>query len=401
MKSRAVQLVGLAVSVGLIVNLALAGGNWWGWLLILLLLGTQAINLYLSSTADSSETDESESEEQPAYQDELELAKTEISTSLSTEADVISQEVMRVDALIKDAVNILSDSFHNLHALTSQQGHLVGEIVSRSENSNDSSDQPDTAENFSMQSFMRLTSTTMDGFVQNTVEVSRRSLEIVHHIDDMVTKLDGIFDLISNVENLASQTNLLALNASIEAARAGDAGRGFAVVADEVRTLSINSTGLNNRIREEISDAKITIEDLRNTVGAMASTDMTETIETKETMNNMLDYLNQMNEFINERITQISIVGEQLSSAVDNAVRSLQFEDISSQALLSIEKNVGSLREMSVLLQGLSSADGEVDQEAISQAIQRSREMREVTQSQNQQRTVSQESLDEGDIELF
>jgi methyl-accepting chemotaxis protein len=105
------------------------------------------------------------------------------------------------------------------------------------------------------------------------VDVSRNSLETVHHIDDMVEKLDGIFGLIENVEGLASQTNLLALNASIEAARAGDAGRGFAVVADEVRTLSINSAELNNQIREEISYAKETIEVLRSTVGGMASTD--------------------------------------------------------------------------------------------------------------------------------
>lgn len=401
MSVRILQLVGLALSGGLVISLAVSADPVWAWGLVAALLLSQIAGLVLGGTS-TEKPDEILEEEDLASSADLVRANAEMSESLAVEAEVIHQEVTRVEALVKEAIVILGGSFHDLHNLTSQQADLISDIVSRSEEKGgDDSKEIDSAESFSMQTFIAQTGTTLDGFVQTTVEVSRHSLEIVHHIDDMVKKLDGIFGLISNVEALASQTNLLALNASIEAARAGEAGRGFAVVADEVRTLSINSTGLNNRIRQEIGDAKITIEELRTTVGGMASTDMSETIATKEKMHNMLNYLNQINDFFNERVARVSLVGVELSSAVDNAVRSLQFEDISSQALNSIASNVQGLRDISGFLETITDSQGRVDIGVVNQAIERCQQMRSTTQAKNQQRTVSQENLDEGDIELF
>lgn len=114
------------------------------------------------------------------------------------------------------------------------------------------------------------------------------SVETVQHIDQMVVKLDGIFNLIENVEGLASQTNLLALNASIEAARAGDAGRGFTVVAEEVRALSKNSSQLNELIRKKVGSAKQAIEILHDSVNGMTSSDMNDTLPTQSKVNEMM-----------------------------------------------------------------------------------------------------------------
>jgi methyl-accepting chemotaxis protein len=326
---------------------------------------------------------------------ELKAALDQVSDTLVHDATVVNQEISRVDGLIKEAVALMGNSFHDMHDLANRQIQLTSEIISQSQNTD--SDEV----SFNVQNFIHETGNTLDQFITIMVDVSRNSLETVHHIDDMVEKLDGIFGLIENVEGLASQTNLLALNASIEAARAGEAGRGFAVVADEVRTLSINSAALNNQIREEIGLAKETIEVLRKTVGSMASTDMSDTIGTKEKMGTMLSHMSEMNNFLNDKVVEISHVGDQLNNVVDTAVRSLQFEDISSQALGSIEHNVNSLNEVSSLLSNIVDHQHQINSQAADQCAQRCKALKVEAQNRNATRTVSQSDMDEGDVELF
>lgn len=65
-------------------------------------------------------------------------------------------------------------------------------------------------------------------------------------------QLDGIRELVSLIEEVASQTRLLALNATIESARAGAAGHGFAVVAGEVKELSAQTREAAVKIRDSI-----------------------------------------------------------------------------------------------------------------------------------------------------
>ena len=251
----------------------------------------------------------------------------------------------------------------------------------------------------SLQSFVENSNNTLDEFVNVIVNTSKKSLETMSFTDEMVTQFDKIFNLLSQVESLADQTNLLALNAAIEAARAGDAGRGFAVVANEVRSLSLSSTDLNEDIRQEIRSSKEVIEKLRSSVKSIASADLTSTLKEKEQVGVMMNYVSKLNDLTNRKLTFLNDMMPRIDNAVATGVRTLQFEDLTYQTLDSLKENLANLGEIKDDLYALE--HNQDDQAALAHFKTKCQQMLQQSARSDQTRSVTQTSMDEGEVELF
>lgn len=77
--------------------------------------------------------------------------------------------------------------------------------------------------------------------------------------------------------------------------------------------------------------AQDTVELANRTVGEMASFDMTQAIESKEKVDYMLRGVQQLNTEIEQEVTKLQQLGQQLTLQVREGTRALQFTDIVSQ----------------------------------------------------------------------
>jgi len=170
-------------------------------------------------------------------------------------------------------------------------------------------------------------------------------VESQREIDKLSTFTEKLEAMARDVGYIAEQTNLLALNAAIEAARAGEAGRGFAVVADEVRNLANRSGEIASGIIENVGTVNKQFSHISHkfTENAEVEDDLT-----KVAGEHVQAVITQHEETKRERdegVKHLAQFSSSITTEIEHALVSMQFQDRVSQILDHVRHNMSDLSD--------------------------------------------------------
>lgn len=266
-------------------------------------------------------------------------------------------DLNQMRGLLHDAVAKLTDNFTALEAHTRAQQDLVLRLTNQSHAKEDTQ----TAVDF--EKFINKTAETLAYFVDNIVNTSKYSIQLVEKMEDIAQTMVAILRDIAGVETIAKQTKLLALNATIEASRAGEYGRCFAVVAGEVRKLAHHSSDLSERIDGHVHKVQRALKEAEAATNDLASKDMSFALKAKTDVTDMMTKIKELNKKMLEGVNEISRINADVQSNVNSAVTALQFEDLAVQL---VERLVYRIERMETMLNGIGSLKVNLEHKSLS-----------------------------------
>ena len=176
------------------------------------------------------------------------ITKTIQKSEKSISANLLAETITLAEATKQSAENSQNQTaavkeivatMHDSTELANDIGEKIKEVTSLAEQSRDAVISGNQA---------------LQKNVDELLNIKNTNMLTIDGIKELNAKINGIWDIISIINNVADKTKIIAFNAELEASNSGEAGKNFHVVATEIRRLSDNIIDSIKEIRDIITE---------------------------------------------------------------------------------------------------------------------------------------------------
>ena len=239
-------------------------------------------------------------------------------------------ELDRSRRLIREAVVALNGSFRSIEEQSRQQRAMITCLV-----------EDDGEGSAGVRQFADSAGELLKNLTDTLAGGSRESSRTAQVMGEMVRQLDEVFGMLDGLKDMAEQGARL----SREGVKPGSDPRStLMVVTYELRQLSTQIGSLYDRIQSMTGSSRAVINRVRDRVERSAETGMATSAQATARSEDLVNQVVAINRSLVSGINLVSQCGTQIRQDVVNAVRSLQFEDITNQAMTAATVHIDRLR---------------------------------------------------------
>jgi len=303
--------------------------------------------------------------------------------SVSSEVSAIRGQSDQVKLLLIDAVGTLHDVFSSIHSVSDKQMKVMTSMMMEVVGADKDENIFQKAEQASA-----ILTTLVDTLLLSSKNNLRAltSMDVVHHrIQKMASMLDEQEALVEELYECAE-----------------------ADTVDVIRLRKLTRS-LREKHKEKVAFAREAMVESNKThrlIDKIASKDMDGVFASKLQVEEILNHFFQINEVVTQSRIEVNLLNAEQRKNLGSAIRALQFEDISTQSLGHTDRHLDRMQGMlDILADGMHGLDK--SKTSMEEYVQRISAIHIAMIGYHQalqledSNPVSQESMDEGDIDLF
>ncbi|MDQ6959232.1 MAG: hypothetical protein Q9M24_09005 [Mariprofundaceae bacterium] len=321
-------------------------------------------------------------------QDAVTSVLNDVESGVTDELGAIRKQTDQIQCLLKDAIAALHESFERLDGdaseLMSMMSTLMMEAVGQNnENSED------------LNIFQRTdhAGKILAQLVEMIMQSSRNDLRELEYMGEVRIPMDRLVKGMQTSRKLLNRLDKMA--------------NGGTVDAEQLKHLVDEARAEHEVCEGSVNEAMQPFSKLHKLVVKAASREMNEVFKSRSGVEDIIKHFNSINDLISSCRSDVSTLGANMRKDLGAVIRALQFEDIVSQSLGHTELHMDRMEGFARILAENASGMDKVRSDDIEGYTNRLKLLQDEVAAYRkgllleETNPVSQQNMDEGDVELF